>query len=281
MPESVAYPGVPGSFSWEAARQLFSGKTLTGFGTFEQAARAVALGETDYGVLPVENSFAGVVLATYTLLERLPLFIVGEALLPVRHMLLGVKGATLEGLRSISSHPQAIAQCDSFLAGLKGVRLLPSANTAISARDVAEAGDPACGAIASAAAAELYGLQVLRSGIQTVQSNTTRFLVVSRREEPLGQPDKATVVFRVRHEVGALVRVLSSFAESGLNMTHIESRPLPQTPFEYFFSADFVGQMDSRSLRSAMDRAREHCLELRIMGIYPQARLKGTEEKSS
>ena len=272
MRPMIAYPGVPGSFSEGAARAAFPQGTARGYATFPQAAQAALTGEADYALLPVENSFAGAVLPTYTLLERLGLHIVGETLRRVRHQLVGLPGATLADIQTISSHPQAIAQCDAFLATLPKVRLIPSANTAISAQAVARAGDKTQAAIASDEAAAHYGLAVLRRDIQTSQTNTTRFLILSRQETPLAPPDKATVVFRVRDEVGALVRVLSSFAQNGLNMSRIESRPLPETPFQYFFSADFVGAMDAAHLRAAMDAARPLTEELRLLGVYPRGK---------
>ena len=273
MPYVIAYPGTAGSFSHGAAQSAFPGCTCVGYATFPEAAQAVVDGQADYALLPVENSFAGAVLPTYSLLEKLPLHIVAETVKPVRHQLLGVPGATLAGIRQIASHPQAIAQCDAFLATLAGVQIIPSANTAISAREVAEKGDPACAAIASREAAETYGLHILREDIQTSDINTTRFFILSRWAMPLDAPAKATVVFTVNNEVGALVRVLSSFADSGLNMSRIESRPLPETTFAYFFSADFEGPMDPAHLNRAMEAARPFTRELRLLGVYPKAKL--------
>ena len=268
----IAYPGVPGSFSEGAARDAFPEGTHHGYATFAEAAETVISGAAEYALLPVENSFAGAVLPTYGLLEQLPLHIVGERLRRVRHQLVGLPGALVENLRVISSHPQAIAQCDAFLSTLRNVSLIPSANTAISAQEVAEQQDPTRAAIASEEAAAYYGLAVLCRDIQTSQTNTTRFVIVSREETPLGTPDKATVVFRVRDEVGALVKVLASFGANDLNMSRIESRPLPETPFQYFFSADFVGKMDAAHLRAAMDAARPLTEELRLLGVYPQGK---------
>ncbi len=270
----IAYPGVPGSFSESAAQCAFPQGETRGYATFAQAAEAAQNGAADYALLPVENSFAGAVLPTYGLLEGLQLHIVGETLRRVRHQLVALPGATIEGLRTISSHPQAIAQCDAFLATVPWARLVPSANTAISAQEVAASGDLTRAAIASTRAAERYGLTVLRADIQTSQTNTTRFLILSREETPLAAPDKATVVFRVNDEVGALARVLASFAENGLNMSRIESRPLPETPFQYFFSADFVGAMDAAHLRGAMDKARPLTGEIRLLGVYPRGQVQ-------
>jgi len=267
----IAYPGTAGSFSHGAAQDAFPGSQCVGYATFPEAAQAVVDGQADYALLPVENSFAGAVLPTYSLLEKLPLQIVGETMKAVRHHLLGVPGATLSDIRIIASHPQAIAQCDEFLQTLPDVQIVPSGNTAISAREVAEMGDPARAAIASAEAAKEYGLIPLAESIQTSATNTTRFFILSLNAIPLGAPQKATVTFTVNNEVGALVRVLSSFAESGLNMSRIESRPMPETPFQYFFSADFEGEMDAAHLSRAMAAARPYTCALRLLGVYPKA----------
>lgn len=271
----IAYPGTAGSFSHGAAQDAFPDGRCVGYATFPEAARAVVDGKADYALLPVENSFAGAVLPTYSLLEKLPLHIVGETMKPVRHQLLGVPGATMADIRVIASHPQAIAQCDEFLQTMPGVQIIPSANTAISAREVSRADDKTRAAIASMEAAKEYGLSVLAENIQTSATNTTRFFILSLSAIPLDTPRKATVTFTVNNEVGALVRVLSSFAESGLNMSRIESRPMPETPFQYFFSADFEGEMDAAHLSKAMAAARPYTGALRLLGVYPKASVPG------
>ena len=278
MRQVIAFPGTQGSFSATAAQEAFPQGECVGYPTFPEAAQAVVDGRADYALLPVENSFAGAVLPTYSLLEKLPLHIVGETMKAVRHQLLAIPGATLEGIRQVASHPQAIAQCDEFLSTMKGVQIVPSANTAISAREVAEKGDPSCAAIASVEAARAFGLTILRRDIQTSNHNTTRFFILSREDTPLAEPSKATVVFTVNNEVGALVRVLASFARSGLNMSRIESRPMPETTFTYFFSADFEGAMDAAHLNAAMEDAKPFTRELRLLGVYPKAR-KPEKEK--
>ncbi|MBQ7848996.1 MAG: prephenate dehydratase [Clostridia bacterium] len=269
----IAYPGTAGSFSHGAAQDAFPRCACVGYTTFPEAAKALVDGQADYALLPVENSFAGAVLPTYSLLEKLPLHIVGETMKAVRHQLLGLPGATLSGIRMIASHPQAIAQCDEFLQTLPGVQIVPSANTAISAREVAQLADPARAAIASMEAAREYGLVPLAENIQTSATNTTRFFILSASAIPMDTPSKATVTFTVNNEVGALVKVLASFAESGLNMSRIESRPLPETPFQYFFSADFEGEMDAAHLSRAMAAARPYTCALRLLGVYPKARV--------
>ena len=161
---------------------------------------------------------------------------------------------------------------------LTNVQIVPSLNTALSAKEVAEKHDVSLAAIASLDAAKEFGLEVIEGEIQSFDSNTTRFFILSMDSQPLGEPDKATVVFRVANEVGALVRVLSSFAESGLNMTRIESRPIPESPFQYFFSADFEGPMERTHLRLAMEKAKPYTSELRLIGVYPRAKSIKDEE---
>lgn len=275
MPFVIAYPGTAGSFSHGAAQTVFPDGACVGYASFQEAAQAVLDGQADYALLPVENSFAGAVLLTYSLLEKLPLQIVGETMKSVRHHLLGLPGAALADIRHIASHPQAIAQCDEFLQTLTGVQIVPSANTAISAREVAQLGDKSRAAIASIEAAKEYGLVPLAENIQTSEHNTTRFFILSTSAIPLDTPSKATVTFRVNNQVGALVQVLASFADSGLNMTRIESRPLPETPFQYFFSADFEGAMDAAHLSRAMAAARPYTCALRLLGVYPKAKKLG------
>ena len=268
----IAYPGTAGSFSHAAALAAFPEGDCVGYATFPEAAQAVLDSQADYALLPVENSSAGAVIPTYALLEKLPLHIVSEVVKPVRHQLLGVPGAALTDIRRIDSHPQAIAQCDVFLQSLPDVRIVPSDNTAISAREVAQSGDKARAAIASLEAAKEYGLTVLRENIQTSNANTTRFVILSKHAVPLGTPDKASIIFTVNNEIGALAKVLTTFADHGLNMSRIESRPIPETTFIYFFSADFEGEMDAAHLSRAMEQARPYVRELRLLGVYPRAK---------
>ena len=271
----VAYPGLIGSFSYGAARQAFPDADLQGYRSFALTADAVTSGEADYAMLPVENSFAGAVLTTYGLLEKLPLYVVGETMCRVRHQLLGVPGASISDLRQITSHPQAIAQCDVFLASLPNVTVVASDNTAISAREVALAGDRTVAAIASEEAAKAFGLEVLKADIQTSANNTTRFLIVSKTKTPLATPDKATVVFQVKNEIGALMRVLQVFAANKLNMTRIESRPIREKPFLYFFMVDIEGQVNGGSFQKAIEDAQSVCEEIRVIGRYAAGKIEG------
>lgn len=271
MPALIAYPGTVGSFSHGAAKEMLPGAECIGYETFEGAMDALLEKKVNYCLLPVENSFAGAVLPSYRLMEMENVHIVGEHMRRVKQNLLALPGATMSDIRVIESHPQAIAQSDDFLRTLTGVQIVPGVNTAVCAKHVAESGDKSLAAIASLDAAEEYGLQVLKEDIQTSKTNTTRFFLLSLNEMPIHQPNKATIVFTVNNEVGALLKVLVPFSESGLNMCRIESRPLPDTPFQYFFSADFDGLHDYWHLCQAMDAARPYTQQMRLLGLYAKA----------
>lgn len=268
----ISYPGSAGSFSHKAALAFFGGgNEFQGFGSWEDAARSVLQERADYGVFPIENSSAGIVAITYEFLEKYPLSIVGERRLKVEHHLMGLPGADLRDIREVRSHPQAIAQCHGFLAAHPEYRIVPSPNTALSARFVKEKGDPALAAIASREAAGEYGLKILQENIHASDTNTTRFVALSRREAPLERPNKATAVFTVENHVGALAQVLLCFARHGLNMSRIESRPVQDRPFEYFFCADFEGDMDESHFHKAMAECRAHAGKIRLAGMYRKA----------
>lgn len=272
----ISYPGVVGSFSQQAAQSFFgdSGEYL-GFSSWEEAAQAVLEKKVDYGVFPIENSSAGIVPLTYEFLDKYPLHIVGERRLKVVHHLLGLPKGTLSGIQEIHSHPQAIAQCHNFLSAHPDYRLMPSQNTAVSAQYVARTGNPALAAIASRQAAKEYGLTILQENIHSNHTNTTRFVALSLWDTPIdkgaGVLNKATSVFTVENHIGALAQVLLCFANFQLNLSRIESRPVKDKPFEYFFCADFEGEMDEAHLQKAMDACKKHVRSMRLVGIYKKA----------
>ncbi len=271
--EAVAFPGTEGSFSQQAAVSFFGeDHSYLACETFGGAMEAVADGNAAYAVLPIENSSAGAVADTYDLLLKSSLHIVGEQVLPVAHHLLAVPGSHLKELREIHSHPQALSQCRKFLSGYPGIMQVPSLNTALSARYVAERKDTRLAAIAGSYAASLYGLAVLRENIHDNPYNTTRFVVIGRDSRSLRAPNKASVTFHVANQVGSLAQLLTCFAEHKVNLTKIESRPIPEKPWEYFFFADFEGVMDEAELNMALAAASGCARELRLLGRYGKAR---------
>lgn len=268
----AAYPGVPGSFSEQAALDFFGDSAqISHFDQFEQVCQAVKAGEVDYGVLPIENSSTGAVTDSYDLLDRYELYIVGEQLVKIEQHLMALPGTRLEEIREVYSHAQGIAQSSVFLKQHPEWRVVPYLNTAISAKMVRDSGDRTRAAIAAERAARLYGLEILQRNVNFSRNNNTRFVIVSRH--PMARPgaDKASVSFTLENRVGTLSQVLSCFAAHGINMSRIESRPIAGKPWEYDFYADFEGAMELERIREALSQARQDTRMLRLLGIYRKA----------
>jgi prephenate dehydratase len=268
----VAFQGERGAFSEEAAFQHFGAADVLPRRTLREVFEAVAGGEADAGVVPVENSEAGSINETYDLLLQFHpvLRITGEVTLRVSHCLLGAPGTSLESVRRVYSHPQALAQCEAFLRKL-GAEVVPYYDTAGSAQMLAAHPSPDAAAIASRRAAELYGLVVLAEEIQTNPLNYTRFLSVGRSPAPRRDPSKTSVVFSTAHRPGALYRALGALAEQGLNLTKLESRPARQAVWEYVFYVDFEGHEEEDRVRRALEALRAQCLWVILLGSYPAA----------
>jgi chorismate mutase/prephenate dehydratase len=225
----------------------------------------------DRAVVPIENSTAGSVHEVYDLLFHMNLWIAGEEVVVVDHCLLGVPGATFEGLRHVHSHPQALSQCSEFLAELTEVESEAAQNTALAAERVAALGDPSRAAIASEEAGARFGLVVLRRNIANQAVNLTRFVVVSGTPvdcDPLVQA-KVSLVFGTTHERGALVRCLNVLADEGINLSKLESRPRPGTVWEYHFYVDLEGHLAEPRLQSALARLTVTTQFVRVLGCYP------------
>ena len=229
----IAYQGEPGAFSEAAARQVNADAELVPCRGFEDVFDAVNAGPANYGVLPIENTTGGSIHRNFDLLLDNHLPIIGEIELPVVHNLLALPGVTMDRVRRIYSHPQALAQCDRFLRTLSGVEVIATYDTAGSAKLIAEQKMEDAAAIASARAADVFGLNALHSAIQDYEHNVTRFLVIGRRPLSDAPADKTTIVFTLANEPGALFKALSAFALRGLDLTKLESRPIPGRKWEY------------------------------------------------
>jgi prephenate dehydratase len=264
----IAYQGEPGAFSEAAAQRVDTAAQLMACRSFEEVFDAVDAGPAGYGVVPIENSIGGSIHRNYDLLLAHELTIVGEIELPVVHHLLACPGATLDGLKRVYSHPQGLAQCERFLRTLNGVEVVATYDTAGSAKMVADAGQRDAAAIASARAGEVFGLTPLASSIQDFDDNITRFLVIGRRPFPNSVPDKTTIVFTVPNEPGALFKALSVFALRGVDLTKLESRPIPGRPWEYLFYADLASARDTLTCSRALSHLAEFAPMLRTLGSY-------------
>ena len=271
--DTAAYQGIEGAWSHIALRKLFPFARATAFATWAEVFAAVQNGDAQFGVLPFENSSAGDVSAVLDLLYTHPQIIVsGMCDLPIRQDLVGLPGTTLEQIRTVISHPQALAQSNVFLQK-HSFALHPWGNTADAARHVAEQKDPTLAAIASAETAELYGLQILVPGINAEGDNTTRFIVIERSEnEPVatGEGQRLALLFTARHKPGQLAAVLDQIGQRGFNMECIKSRPLPHVPFEYYFYVQLVCPPGSTAAdcRALLDTLNGACSTLRLLGAF-------------
>ena len=236
---SVACPGVEGSYSQQAACRLVNFPTILYFKGFDDVFSAVEKGMCDYGILPIENSAVGSVTAVYDLMAKHNFKIVRAVKLRIRHVLLAPRGTKLEDVKEISSHPHAIAQCSEFLHTLPGIRAVPATNTAAAAAAIATSGRKDVAVIASRECAELYGLEVIKEDISNTASNYTRFICISKKNEIYPDAGKFSVMMSLNHRPGALTDVLVKFAATGVNLTKLESRPVPGSDFEFRFIFDF------------------------------------------
>jgi len=276
-PLRVAYQGVEGSYSHLTAQRRYSGLPegvlLEGFETFREAAEAVRSGAADRALLPIENTTAGSINETYDLLAEGGLAITAEAVSRIEHCLLGLPGARIEELRTVLSHPQGLLQCQDFLRTVPWARAQAEFDTAGSARKVRERADPTVAAIAGESAARVYGLEVLRRGIQSQEGNYTRFVELSRdpvHVEP-GVAAKTSLLLTVSHQPGSLAEVLGVLSRRGVNLLKLESRPIPESPFRYRFYLDVDGNAARDPVRGALAEAAPHAAELRVLGSYPAA----------
>jgi len=265
---NIAYQGEPGAFSEAAARRLAPEARLLPCKNFEDVFAAVQEGQVSYGVVPIENSIGGSIHRNYDLLVTHELPIQAEIELPVVHQLLALPGTTIERLRRVYSHPQALAQCERFLQTLKGVDIIATYDTAGSAKMVADERLEDAAAIASARAGEIFGLTALASSIQDFDDNITRFLVIGGRPFHDAVADKTTIVFSLPNEPGSLFRALSVFALRGVDLTKLESRPIPGRPWEYLFYADVAAARDEVTCARALAHLAEFASMLRTLGSY-------------
>jgi chorismate mutase / prephenate dehydratase len=271
----VGFQGVEGAYSHLAARRHFGpggvDAAYRGYDTFEEMLEDVGRGELNYAVLPIENTTSGSVSTAYDLLSRMDLAFVGEEIQPVDHCLLALEEVPLSRIRRIYSHPVALSQCGRFLSGLRDCHVEAFVDTAAAARHIRDEQDLSQAAIASEEAARLYGLTILKRGVQDQPENFTRMVIVAREAETFDRtiPCKTSLMFATRHEEGALLRCLSVLAERHLSMTKLESRPRPRNPWEYLFYVDFEGNLGDPNVTEAIRAIAARASFLRVLGSYP------------
>ncbi len=268
----VACPGIEGSYAQQATSLLFPLPTILYFNDFEKVFEAVEEGLCPYGILPIENSAAGSVAAVYDLMVKHRFYIVKALRLKVSHVLLGLKGARLDDIREIASHQQALAQCRQFLKSRPGIQLLPETNTAVAAKNLSTLGKRDRAVIASRECAELYGLDVLAEDIADAAFNFTRFICISKNLEIRPDARKISIMLSLQHRPGMLNSIISRFAAIEINLTKLESRPIPGMDFEFRFTFDFEASVaDEKVLGLLAELASDPSIEhFTFLGAYAE-----------
>ncbi len=267
----IVFQGIEGANS-EAAMQRYFGKEINSYHveTFKDAMEALEDGAADYAVLPIDNSSAGAVNEVYDLLAEFENYIVGEQVIRIENVLMGLPGTKLEDIERVYSHPQALMQCADYLEEFRDWQQISVRNTAIAAKKVKDDNLKTKAAIASPYAAKAHGLEILQEGISTSDKNSTRFIIVTNQKIFLKDASKISICFEIPHSntSGSLYQMLSHFIYNGLNMTKIESRPIPERRWEYCFFIDFEGNMGDSGVKNALRGLREEARNLKILGNY-------------
>ena len=272
-PIIVAFQGEPGAYSEQAVHEHFGpGTASRPCRTFTEIFEAIHHGDATHGMLPVENSLAGMIAPAYDLLIDHDLRVQAEVIIRIEHYLMAPAGTTLKEIERVRSHPQALAQCEQSLLRL-GLEPIDYYDTAGAARDLALNPEPGTAAIASLLAAETYNLETLVNHIEDLDFNFTRFFVIGRTDPPRQDPTKTSIIFTTRHVPGALHAVLSELANRQINLTKIESRPRRTRPWHYRFFVDFEGHEDDPQVQEALLGILKLSSFLQVLGSYPMAKI--------
>ena len=266
----VACQGVEGAYSQIACEKIFKSPLIMYFKSFDAVFNAIEQGMCQYGILPIENSTAGSVTKVYDLMIRHNFSIVRTFRLKIDHNLLANPGAALSDIKTIYSHEQAISQCSDFLHSLPGVNVVPVENTALASEMVAKSGSKEVAALSSRSCAELYGLQCLAASVQDKGNNRTRFICISKNLEIYPGADKTSIMMVTPHKPGALYKVLARLYTLGINVTKLESRPIPDREFEFMFYFDLETSIYSKEYVQLMCELDELCEEFKYLGSYTE-----------
>lgn len=269
MKTHVVYQGVPGSFSEQALLQHFPGPVqTTNVKTFADVFRLLTKQQAHYGVLPIENSSTGGIFEVFDSLNDANLYIVGETYVHVTHHLLGCKGAALSTIEQVYSHPQGFQQSTLFLESFPEWQHVPYYNTAISAQYIATKQDPSKVAIASKRAAEIYHLEVIAKNIQDVNNNYTRFVIISPEQNTSLNNNKISIVYSLPHSVGSLYQSLGVLAKYKVNILSLQSRPIKERPWEFYFYLDLAGNIKNDHVQQAFAEITAMSHHFKILGNY-------------
>jgi len=268
----VAFQGELGAYS-EMAVYSFFGQNVTvkPCKIFDDVFENVKNGDVDFGVVPIENSIEGSVNRTYDLFLEYDLKVCGEIIIRVSHCLIANKGTGIDQIKTVYSHPQALAQCRKFLEQQK-LQAISTFDTAGSVKMIKEEEMMDAAAIASERAAQIYDMPILAKEIEDVKNNSTRFFVLDKKDSPYSGADKTSIIFATKSIPGALYKILGEFAERNVNLTKIESRPTKQTPWEYHFYLDFEGHRTEKQCQEALESIKDKTLFVKILGSYKAAK---------
>lgn len=263
----VAFSGVEGAFAHIAAGRIFPKGNLTSYSDFKEAYNSVVEGDSDVAVLPIENSYAGEVGQTIDLILSGNLFINGIYELEIHQNLLGIEGAKVTDIKTVTSHPQALSQCHEYIK-IHALKTEQASNTALAAKMVAEKGDMSLGAIASRETAELYGLKVLEANINKSGENTTRFAVLSRVRSDSPSLSSTVLMFTVKHEAGSLAKAIGIIGKHGYSMTALRSRPMKKHSWQYYFYVEIEGVTNTKKGTKMLKELGKVCDKLKVAGTF-------------
>jgi chorismate mutase/prephenate dehydratase len=271
--KQIGHIGGKGSYSHEAAKQYFPEGSYASFDHFENVFKALENKTIDYGVVPIENSSTGGIRDVYDLLVKCKLHIVGEVYVNIEHHLLGLPGASRKNIQMVCSHPQGLMQSSEFIR-INDYETKLCKDTGSAAAFIKENGDPSYAAIASASAGRVHNLEVIEKNISNCRHNTTRFFVLSSNAKIPSEDGLTSLVFTTRHEPGCLYAALKHLSDYGINMMRIESRPMENRPWEYYFFVDIEGSCKDLQIQSALALLEKHTIFFRILGSYSRAHEK-------
>lgn len=264
----IGYAGVPGAFAHQALLEYFGDEKCINYEHFQDVYEALKNDEIDYGVVPLENSSTGAINDNYDLVRDYGFYIVGEHSIKITQNLLGTKDASLSDIKYVFSHDQGLQQSSEFLKSNPQIKAQSFSNTAAAAKFVSDKNEKEYAAIASKVAAQLYDLKIIEENIQNVESNNTRFIVIGKHLENRINSNCVSIVFTLQHKVGALSSILKVIKDHQINLSRIESRPIKNRPWEYYFYIDFEGSLNDNNVKMVLEQLKTNCLTLRILGNY-------------
>jgi len=268
----IAFQGELGAYSEMAVYDFFGQNVeIKPCKSFDEVFENVKAGTVDYGVVPIENSIEGSVNRTYDLFLEYDLKVCGEIIIRISHCLIAHKGATIDQIETVYSHPQALAQCRKFLEQHK-LQAISTFDTAGSVKMIKEKNMMNSAAIASERAAQIYDMSILAREIEDIKNNSTRFFVLNKKDSPYSGEDKTSIIFATKSIPGALYKILGEFADRNINLTKIESRPTKQTPWEYHFYLDFEGHRTEHKCQEALKSIKDKTIFIKILGSYKAAK---------